>query len=91
MIKVLKNKNDEKHARVGAAVALGMLKNRIAVDTLINTLKDKTEDAQLRIAAVTALGNIGEERAMGPIKEALKDPSDYVRNAAQSALNKMGK
>lgn len=89
LIDVLKNKMENKDVRIGAAVALGNIRDKRAVEPLIDVLKDKREDIWLRVGAVSALGEIGDKRAIDSIQAALKDPSDYVRNAAQSALSKI--
>jgi HEAT repeat protein len=87
----LKNKTEDKDVRMGSAVALGDIKDKKAVEPLIEVLKDNKEYVWLRVAAVSALGNMGDERALVPMREVLKDSSDYVRNAAQSALLKVRK
>ena len=39
--------------------------------------------------AAVALGNIGDERAVEPLVEALEDEDEYVREAAEGALEKI--
>jgi HEAT repeat protein len=89
LLQILKDERENKEVRRDAAFALGTFRDKRAVEPLINILKSRDEDIWLRVAAASSLGNIGDKRAMEPLQDALKDPSDYIRNAAQTALQKI--
>jgi HEAT repeat protein len=74
--------------RENAAEALGILRDRRAVDPLINALNDNDEDVRWKSA--WALGNIGDKRAIEPLIDALQDKRWPVRRFAVSALGKIG-
>ncbi len=74
--------------RENAAEALGLIKDKRAVDPLINALKDKNEEARWK--AAWALGNIGDKKAVGPLIYALQDEYWPVRRFAASSLGKIG-
>jgi len=89
LLQILRDEKEDNGVRRDAASALGTFRERRAVDPLINILKSRNEDIWLRVAAASSLGDIGDPRAIEPLQEALKDPSDYIRNAAQTALRKI--
>lgn len=72
--------------RENAAEALGLLRDRIAVDPLIDALND--EDVSWKSAL--ALGNIWDKRAIELLIPALQDKHWPVRRFAVSALGKIG-
>ena len=77
-----------------AAIALGKIGDKRAVEPLIKALEDG--DYNGRRGAIKAMGNIGDERAVEPLIKALEeDEEEYVRrftvrNAAKEALRKLG-
>jgi HEAT repeat protein len=89
LLKILKDERENKEVRRDAASALGTFRDKRAVEPLINILKSRNEDIWLRVAAASSLGNIGDQRAIEPLLDSLQDPSDYIRNAAQTALQKI--
>jgi HEAT repeat protein len=89
LLQILGDQGTNKEVRRDAAFVLGIFRDKRAVEPLITTLKNENEDIWVRVAVVTSLGNIGDEKAISSLQEALKDPSDYVRHAAQGALQKM--
>ena len=78
----------DEYIRAGACTALGGLKQKDAVPTLIAALRDKADRA--RWSAAEALGEIGDRRAVEPLIAALKDRREYVRGRAAEALGKLG-
>ena len=46
---------------------------------------------EVRIGATTVLGRLGDRRAAGPLKQLMNDPFADVREAAGSALFRLGK
>ncbi|MGB9979800.1 HEAT repeat domain-containing protein [Methanobacterium sp.] len=74
--------------RETAAEALGVLRDRRAVEPLIKALNDK--DEEVRWKAAWALGNIRDRRAVEPLIYLLHDKSWAVRRFAASALGKIG-
>jgi len=75
--------------RIGAARALGEIKDNGALEPLIVALKD--ENASVRMWAAEALGEIKDNRAVEPLMIGLKDEDPHVRVAAESALKKIRK
>ncbi|RKY41050.1 MAG: hypothetical protein DRP85_07295, partial [Candidatus Makaraimicrobium thalassicum] len=71
-----------------AAVALGNIGDKRAVEALIEALKD--ENDEVRRYAARALGKISDERAAEPLVQALKDEDLRVRESAAEALRKIG-
>jgi hypothetical protein len=59
------------------------------VDKAAKVLKN-ADDYRLRLGAALTLGNSGDFKARGPLEEALDDPHPSVRQAAASALAKLG-
>lgn len=59
------------------------------VDKAAKVLKT-ADDYRLRLGAALTLGNSGDFKARGPLEEALDDPHPSVRQAAASALAKLG-
>jgi HEAT repeat protein len=89
LLQILKDERENKEVKRDAAFALGTFRDKRAIEPLINILKSRNEDIWLRVAAASSLGNIGDQRAIEPLQDALKDPSDYIRNAGQTALRKI--
>jgi HEAT repeat protein len=89
LLGILRDERASKEVRREATSALGTFKDKRTVEPLINILKNRDEDIWLRVAAASSLGDIGDEKAISSLQETLKDPSDYVRHAAQGALQKM--
>ncbi|MGC8927746.1 MAG: HEAT repeat domain-containing protein [Myxococcota bacterium] len=86
MIEELKYSSSFK-SRLQAAIFLGKMQDKRAVDALITTLKD--EDYAIKGASAIALGNIGDPKATKPLIELLKDPESLVRKEAVKALIKL--
>ncbi len=86
MIEELKYSSSFK-SRLQAAIFLGKMQDKRAVDALITTLKD--EDYAIKGASAIALGNIGDPKATRPLIELLKDPESLVRKEAVKALIKL--
>src|SRR5438309_523239 len=74
--------------REGAAKALGLIKDRRAVDGLIAALRDR--DGSVRTIAAEALGRIGDPKAIKGLMALFKDTSKLVRVAATIALTQIG-
>ena len=85
------NKTDTKkyqYAREYAALALGEIKDKRAVDPLIEAIKDN--NSRVRGAVVKAIGELKDTRAVEPLIAVLNDSDSYVRLAACVALGKLG-
>src|SRR5712692_3947016 len=74
--------------REGAAKALGLIKDRRAVDGLIAALRDR--DGSVRTIAAEALGRIGDPKTIKGLMAWFKDNSKLVRVAATIALMQIG-
>ena len=88
MIDILQKKEEHKEVRKGAAMALGDMKDKEAVQTLVNVLRDNTEEVWLRVASAKSLAEIGTEESVAALRATSNDPSNYVKNAVQTALRK---
>lgn len=86
LINELKSSSSFK-SRLQAAIFLGKIQDKRAVDVLIANLKD--EDYAIKGACAIALGNIGDPKATRPLIELLKDPEALVRKEAVKALVKL--
>jgi HEAT repeat protein len=71
-----------------AAIALGDLGDRAAVEPLLTALRD--ENDHVREEAADALGRIGDPVAVPALIQSLKDPQRGVRLRALSALVRIG-
>jgi HEAT repeat protein len=81
-------KDDRKDVRLAAALALGKMADRRAVEPLIATLQDK--DSYVRLMAASALGDIGDSRAVEPLLKTFKDDlAEDTRSYAAEALGKI--
>jgi HEAT repeat protein len=70
--------DEEPTVRVAAALALGKVKDREAVEALISALADVS--LWVRRAAADALGAIGDPRAVPALREALAALEDSIRD-----------
>jgi HEAT repeat protein len=75
----------DKWLRIGAAIGLGMIADKSALEALIKTLKDDV--AAVRKHAVWALATIGDERAVPPIEQLQNDKDPAVRKEVSLALS----
>jgi HEAT repeat protein len=71
-------------SRVTICQALGILRDREAVPSLLAAAADK--DREVRLAALFALGNIGDERAADALRKAAEAEGLYERAKAVDAL-----
>jgi hypothetical protein len=71
--------------RVQAALVLGKLADRRAIDSLKLALKDENES--VRGVAATSLGRLGDPAAVSALTEATRDSSEFVRSQAKKALD----
>ncbi len=78
----------ERHTRLHAIEALGLLGDRAAVPLLIEQLQ--SNDREIRTRASRALGAIGDSSAGEPLMALLTDGSWEVRAAAALALGRLG-
>ena len=89
--------------RYRAVESLGRIGGSGAVDALVGALKDRgwinppagkgnqpNEKVWVRQKAIEALAEIGDARSAAPIAEALNDKQERVRQAAQTALQRLG-
>ncbi len=81
------NSSSSFKSRLQAAIFLGKMQDKRAVDVLIANLKD--EDYAIKGACAIALGNIGDPKATRPLIELLRDSEALVRKEAVKALVKL--
>ena len=87
LIPVLK---EDLHWRIKSNIAriLGLIKNKQAVEPLLEALHDK--DRHLRQATAWALGEIENKKAIEPLINLLEKEEDWdVRECAEDALSKL--
>ena len=86
---LLKDVNET--VRYYAAYALGAIKDRRAVSSLIAALEaEKDPEGRARPALIGALGATGDPRATTLLIGYLRHPSEYVRRCAAGALGRIG-
>jgi HEAT repeat protein len=76
--------------RKAAAYALGWLRDRAAVLSLLETLRNRGETAEVRGMAAEQLGRLEDERAVPTLRQALRDEQTEVRFWAAYALGRLG-
>jgi HEAT repeat protein len=76
--------DDRYEVRVAAALALGDLGDRSAVEPLIEKLEDV--HSEVRQSAAIALGRLGDERGFAPLAAALAEGSADLRFQAAASL-----
>ena len=76
--------SSNRHARAGAAAALGELGSNRAVAALLGCLHDRNWTVRWQVA--TALGKLGGTEAIAPLIIALRDQHPRVREAAARAF-----
>jgi len=86
LIKTLEE-SDIDVVREYAALCLGEIKDRQAVEALIDALEDP--DPAVRGNAAWALGEIADHRAKRPLQRALKDREESVQKFAEESLKKL--
>jgi HEAT repeat protein len=87
LIKAMTYKRND-WVRKGAAITLGDLGDRSAVEPLIAALDDPWYG--VRQSAAQALGKIGDPRAVDPLIQLIKKGKDNSREAAVTALGEIG-
>ncbi len=85
-VQILEHPNAAERAR--AAMQLGEIGDRSAVQPLIQTLKDR--EAQVRLAASEALGKLGDRQAVDSLIAIVRDPNVMVGLSAVEALGNIG-
>lgn len=78
-------KDPAPEVRTAAALSLGRLKVKTAVQPLMGLLADNKEKPSVRIAAAQALGLIGDPTASKPLRDALADRLEALQAAAAAA------
>ena len=86
LIKLLREDKGNEGA-ANAALALGRIGDKRAVDPLLNTLRDSSNFLRARVAE--GLGLIGDKRATIPLVTVLKDKDDIVRMYTVEALGRI--
>jgi len=86
----LKDEEMDVTIRANAALALGDLKNKAAMDALLACLQDKSSG--VRKNAIKSLSKLGDPKAIPPLEEMAQSENDVgVRGEAQKALEKLKK
>ena len=85
-VQILEHPNAAERAR--AAMQLGEIGDRSAVQPLIQTLKDR--EAQVRLAASEALGKLGDRQAVDSLIAIVRDPNVMVGLSVVEALGNIG-
>ncbi|MGI5817142.1 MAG: HEAT repeat domain-containing protein [Armatimonadota bacterium] len=81
---------DESSAvRQAAAQELARYASPVSLQALVRLFKDPNED--VRWAAVVAAGDLRDEETVPALIDAMRDPSPMVSNAAERALQRMGR
>jgi HEAT repeat protein len=88
LLEVLQGRNNNIHARIGAADALGDIGDASAVPELVKTVDDKNSD--LQIHSIRALGKIKDPTTISKLLEILCDPNSDLGEEAATALGRMG-
>lgn len=73
--------------RVQAALVLGKLADKRAIDSLKVALRDENES--VRGVAATSLAKLNDRSVISALQEATRDPSEFVRQQAQKALSQL--
>jgi len=68
--------------RSAAAIALGWIDNRPAIEALLARATDAGETVQVRVAAITALGRIGDPSVVPAVEGLARAPDPSVRREA---------
>jgi len=74
-----------------AAHSLGQIRSRAGVPALVAALSDETNYRDVRREAAIALGLIGDKSAAPTLQAALESNDPYLSQAANEALQKLGK
>ena len=87
---LVKTLGDESYiVRAGAAMALGDLGDKRAVEPLLAAL-NKSDSDSVRTGAVVALGALGDRRAIEPLEAMLKaEKNENVRQQIEQALQRL--
>jgi HEAT repeat protein len=76
------------YARKNAAISLGRLGDKRAIEYLTRALGD--ENIEVRMSAASSLGQLGDEKFIDKLIEALKDSNNYLRDQAARVLVSVG-
>lgn len=88
LIGVVRNHHEDLIARARAALMLGKLGDRRAVEPLIEALD--APGYQTRVHAAQSLGKLGDPRAIPPLRRVVETEGDTFRAVAWEALQKLG-
>jgi HEAT repeat protein len=88
---LVQDKGLDKKLRGTAALGLGLIGDRSAIEVVRNTLKEK-EDKELRVDAAIAAGLLKDNQAVEALVEILKDPksSQFILGSVATALGQIG-
>lgn len=93
LISIIKSKDENMTAKINAAIILGNIGDKRAVEPIINKLLIDSYDNKswmFRAEAIKALGKIKDPRAVEPLKKiGLNDYVSYVRSLAEWAINEI--
>jgi HEAT repeat protein len=88
---LVQDKGNDKKLRGTAALGLGLIGDKSAIEVVRNTLKEK-EDKELRVDAAIAAGLLKDNQAVEALVEILKDPksSQFILGSVATALGQIG-
>jgi hypothetical protein len=75
-------------AGIGRGHGIAMSSGATEFDRMLSALEHESD--HLRWRAADALGQLGDPRAIDPLQKLLSDPCDFVRKAAEEALERIG-
>lgn len=82
-------RDESSMVRQAAAEELGRVRDPMSINALLSLFNDRSED--VRWAAVLAAGKLRHADTIPALVEAMRDPSPMVANAAERALQRMGR
>jgi HEAT repeat protein len=89
LLEILSSTQEESEVKAAAAIALGQIGDKRAVEPLLTILNSEQPD--LAYACVVALGDIGDPRAIEALVEHLKPKRLLLPQTAAKGLAKFGK
>ena len=83
-------KNDDKNKIMFAALALGKLREKKAVEPLLLVIKENENYPEVIYKAIEVLGQLGDSKAVEPLTQILKGKNWHYAPSAADALGNLG-